>query len=209
MPPNLPISRFLSRTLLLTLCAAPFLTAHAQTPAFGSRTATAARADHPPRLDGTLDDPLWATAPLISDFRQREPHETQPATENTEVRILYDSRHLYIGIHCYDSSPNAIVATQLRRDLSQDLDDNFAVAIDSTLSHRNAYVFQVNPLGTQRDGRIVEEQAPLQNDSIIDPNWDGLWTSAARMKKTNGQASTGFLVSGACLRRELFKVSME
>ncbi len=181
MPPNLPISRFLSRTLLLTLCAAPFLTAHAQTPAFGSRTATAARADHPPRLDGTLDDPLWATAPLISDFRQREPHETQPATENTEVRILYDSRHLYIGIHCYDSSPNAIVATQLRRDLSQDLDDNFAVAIDSTLSHRNAYVFQVNPLGTQRDGRIVEEQAPLQNDSIIDPNWDGLWTSAARI----------------------------
>jgi Domain of unknown function (DUF5916)/Carbohydrate family 9 binding domain-like len=171
--------RFLSRTLLLALCAASCLTVQAQTPA-SSRTATAARADHPPRLDGTLDDPLWATAPLISDFRQREPHETQPATENTEVRILYDSRHLYIGIHCYDSSPNAIVATQLRRDLSQDLDDNFAIAIDSTLSHRNAYVFQVNPLGTQRDGRIVEEQAPLQNDSIIDPNWDGLWNSAAK-----------------------------
>jgi len=173
--------RFLCRTLLLALCTAPLLNTHAQTPVSSPRTATAARADHPPRLDGTLDDPLWATAPLISDFRQREPHEIQPATENTEVRILYDSRHLFIGIHCYDSSPNAIVATQLRRDLSQDLDDNFAVAIDSTLSHRNAYVFQVNPLGTQRDGRIVEEQAPLQNDSIIDPNWDGLWNSAAKI----------------------------
>ena len=181
MLPNPPISRLLSHTLLLTLCAGPLLTAHAQTTGIGPRVVSAARAEHPPRLDGTLDDPLWASAPLISDFRQREPHETQPASESTEVRILYDSRHLYIGIHCYDSSPNAIVATQLRRDLSQDLDDNFAVAIDSTLSHRNAYVFQVNPLGTQRDGRIVEEQAPLQNDSIIDPNWDGLWNSAAKI----------------------------
>ncbi|HWZ96414.1 MAG TPA: DUF5916 domain-containing protein [Candidatus Dormibacteraeota bacterium] len=177
----LPISRFLAQTLFLPLLAAPFLNAHAQAPPAGPRTASAARAERPPRIDGSLDDPLWSSAPLITDFRQREPLETQPATENTEVRILYDSRHLYIGIHCFDSAPNAIVATQLRRDLSQDLDDNFAVAIDSTLSHRNAYVFQVNPLGTQRDGRIVEEQAPLVNDSIIDPSWDGLWTSAAKI----------------------------
>jgi len=168
-------------SLLLILCPIPFLCAQAQAPVSGPRTATAARVEHPPRLDGSLEDPLWATAPVISDFRQREPIETQPATENTEVRILYDSRHLYIGIHCFDSTPNALVATQLRRDFSQDLDDNFAVAIDSTLSHRNAYVFQVNPLGTQRDGRIVEEQAPLVNDSIIDPSWDGLWSSAAKI----------------------------
>jgi len=165
----------------LTLWAAPFPTTRAQAPADGSRIAGAARAELPPRLDGTLDDPLWASAPLISDFRQREPNETEPATENTEVRILYDSRHLYIGVHCYDSTPGAIVARQLRRDLSQDLDDNFAIAVDSTFSHRNAYVFQVNPLGTQRDGRVVEELAPPPDDSIIDPSWDGLWMSAAKI----------------------------
>jgi len=176
-----PPSRFLARALCLVLVLGSFLNAHAQIPALGPRTASAARADHPPRIDGTLDDPLWANAPLISDFRQREPLETQPATEKTEVRMLYDSRHLYIGIHCFDSAPNAIVATQLRRDLSQDLDDNFALAIDSTFSHRNAYVFQVNPLGTQRDGRIVEELAPPQGDSIIDSSWDGLWNSAAKV----------------------------
>ena len=168
--------------LLVALLTASCSPIAAQTsPPSGQRTASALRVDHPPRLDGSLDDPLWANAPVISDFRQREPLETQPATENTEVRILYDSRHLYIGIRCFDSAPNAIVATQLRRDLSQDLDDNFAIAIDSTLSHRNAYVFQVNPLGTQRDGRIVEEQAPLAGDSIIDASWDGLWTSAAKI----------------------------
>ncbi len=95
--------------------------------------------------------------------------------------MLYDARHIYFGIHCYDKSPADIVATQLRRDLSMDLDDNFAIMIDPTLSHRNGYIFEINPLGTQRDGAIIEEQAPPQNDSVVDPSWDGLWISAAKL----------------------------
>src|SRR5690349_4615433 len=141
---TLPSCKLLAATFCCSCLAMPFLNVSAQTPPTGPRTASAARAQHPPKLDGTLDDPEWATAPLLSDFRQREPLETQPATEKTDVRILYDSRHLYIAIHCYDSQPKAIVATQLRRDLSQDFDDNVAIAIDSTFSRRNAYVFQVN-----------------------------------------------------------------
>src|SRR5437667_5451492 len=145
------------------------------------RVAVAVRADRPPRLDGTLNDPIWSTAPVLSDFRQREPLETQSATENTEVRILYDSRHIYFGVYCHDAAPKEIVATQLRRDLSQDLDDNFAIVVDPTLSHRNGYIFEVNALGTQRDGEIIEERAPPQDDSIVDSSWDGLWNSAAKI----------------------------
>lgn len=155
--------------------------AQVEAPSSGGRSATAARADHAPRLDGTLEDPIWKTALPVGDFRQREPFETTPPTEKTEVRILYDARHVYFGIHCYDKTPGAIVATQLRRDLSLDLDDNFAIMIDPTLSHRNGYIFEVNPLGTQRDGEIIEEQAPPAGDSIVDPSWDGLWISAAKI----------------------------
>jgi Domain of unknown function (DUF5916) len=147
----------------------------------GSRVAVAVRVDRPPRLDGTLNDPIWNSASVVEDFRQREPLETQAATEKTEVRILFDSRHIYLGIYCHDSAPNSIVATQLRRDLSQDLDDNFAIVIDPTLSHRNGYIFEVNSLGTQRDGAIIEEQAPPQDDSIVDSSWDGLWNSEAKI----------------------------
>jgi hypothetical protein len=149
-------------------------------PANGTRAAQAVRTESPPKMDGTLDDPAWQAAQPIGDFRQREPLETQPATEKTEVRILYDARHIYFGIHCYDD-PSGIIANQLRRDLSMDLDDNFAIMIDPTLSRRNGYVFQVNPLGTQRDGEIIEEQAPPGTDSIIDPSWDGLWVSAGKI----------------------------
>src|SRR5205814_4001518 len=125
--------------LIVILTAAASVLARAQviSPNSGTRLAAAAWTDHAPHIDGTLDDPLWMTAPLISDFRQREPLETSPATEKTEVRILYDARHVYFGIHCYDTVPSAVVATQLRRDLSVDFDDNFSIMIDPTLSRRN------------------------------------------------------------------------
>jgi|SRR5579859_6556933 len=61
------------------------------------RSAAATRARQTPKLDGTLDDPIWQTAPVVADFRQREPLETLPATEKTEVRILYDAHHVYFG----------------------------------------------------------------------------------------------------------------
>ncbi len=82
------------------------------------------------------------------------------------------------AVHRDGSSPSERIATtELRRDLSQDFDDYFEIIIDSSHDRRNAYVFQVNALGTQRDGRITEEQAP---EGDFDPAWDGVWTSAAR-----------------------------
>ena len=181
-------ARLLWVSSFLTL-AKPFAWAQMELPAKASRHATAAHAERPPRMDGTLDDALWETGPAVGDFRQREPLQTEPATDKTEVHILYDSRHIYFGIHCYDQDPQGIVATQLRPDLSQDLDDNFAIMIDPTLSRRNGYIFQVNPLGTQRDGEVVEEQAPLGTDSIVDPSWDGVWISAAKITKDGWTAT--------------------
>ena len=64
-----------------------------------------------PKLDGTLNDPLWQLAAPITDFRQREPDEGQPATEKTEVRILYTRHAVSFRIRCYDSAASRIVAT--------------------------------------------------------------------------------------------------
>src|SRR5260370_38098048 len=61
-------------------------------PQEGTRTAESVRVDRPPRLDGTLNDPLWQSAKPISDFRQREPRKGELPTERTEVRVLY-TRH--------------------------------------------------------------------------------------------------------------------
>ncbi len=144
-----------------------------------ARVAEAVPVEHPPKLDGTLNDSLWLNAKPITDFRQREPHEGELATERTEVRILYTRHAVYFGIHCYDSEPSRIIATELRRDVSQDLDDHFEILIDSNHDRRGAYVFEINPLGTQNDGLVVEEQGGSDGGDF-DRGWDGVWTSEAR-----------------------------
>ena len=153
------------------------------------RTASASRIDLAPKLDGTLDDPIWQQASAIDNFLQREPFEGQPSTEKTEVRILYSKHEVYFGITCFDSDPKRIVATELRRDVSQELDDYFEIIIDSAHDRRNAYVFQINPLGTQRDALITEEQRTDSGTGDGDPGWDGVWTSEARITKQGWTAT--------------------
>src|SRR5207245_5944457 len=76
--------------------------------------------------------------------------------------------------------PKRIVGTELRRDVSLEFDDYFEIIIDSAHDRRNAYVFQINPLGTQRDALITEEQRTDTSTGDGDPGWDGVWTSEAR-----------------------------
>ena len=142
-----------------------------------------------PKLDGTLDDPIWQQATPFTSFLQREPFEGQKPTEKTEVRILYDKHAVYFGILCFDSEPKRIVATELRRDVSQELDDYFEIIIDSAHDRRNAYVFQINPLGTQRDALITEEQRTDSGTGDGDSGWDGVWTSEARITQQGWTAT--------------------
>lgn len=106
-----------------------------------------------------------------------------------ELNVLRSFSHaVYFAIHCFDSQPSRIIATELRRDVSQDLDDHFEILIDSNHDRRGAYVFEVNPLGTQVDGLIVEEQGDT-NGGDFDRGWDGVWTSEAR-KTADGWTAT-------------------
>ncbi len=186
-------SRRIVKLILFTVVLAPLCANGASLPAAqvqsreGPPLAEAVRVDRAPKLDGTLDDPLWQTANPVDNFRQREPQEGEPATEKTEVRILYTRTAVYFGVHCYDSTPSRIVATELRRDVSQDLDDHFEILINSKHDRRGGYVFQINPLGTQSDG-LVEEQSGVEAPDF-DPGWDGVWTSEARIS-TEGWTAT-------------------
>ncbi len=170
-------------SLGFSLCAQSYGAAPRRLPSVPQSDTQAAEAvpvERAPKLDGTLDDSIWQLAKPITDFRQREPLEGQPATEKTEVRILYTRRAVYFGIHCFDSNPSRIIASELRRDVIQDLDDHFEILIDSNHDRRGGYVFQVNPLGTQMDGLIVEEQRD-NSDLDFDAGWDGVWSSNARI----------------------------
>jgi hypothetical protein len=182
--------RFLVSALLLSSGVGALAYANPPQSADEAHIAEAVRVDRAPRLDGTLNDPLWRSAKSVTDFRQREPHEGELPTEKTEVRVLYTRHAVYFGIYCFDSEPSRIIATELRRDASQDLDDHFEILIDSNHDRRGAYVFEVNPLGTQNDGLIVEEQGGSGfSGGDFDRGWDGVWTSETRIA-TDGWTAT-------------------
>ncbi len=67
------------------------------------------RIEEPPQIDGLLDEPLWQKIKPITDFRQYEPNNGEPATERTEVRIGYDSHFLYFGVRAFDGEPDKII----------------------------------------------------------------------------------------------------
>jgi len=138
--------------------------------------------DQGPRIDGFLDDPVWASASVIDGFTQQEPAEGAPATERTEVRLLYDGSSLYIGVRAFDSSGSPI-ATELRRDANRILDeDNFQIILDTFRDYKSAYMFVVSPIGAQLDQQVFDEGGRDRRASArsVNRDWDGVWAASAR-----------------------------
>ncbi len=75
----------------------------------------AAKVETGPRIDGVLDDAAWQTATPVESFTQQEPNLGQPATERTEVRIVYDARTIYIAVHAYQPGGVAAAGTRSGR----------------------------------------------------------------------------------------------
>ncbi len=142
----------------------------------------AGRTSAPIVVDGVLSEESWAAAEAITQFTQRDPQEGAPASERTEVRVLYDNRHIYFGVVCTDSNPGGIRATEMRRDNGLGSDDVFEIILDTFLDRRNGYLFRINPLGTQYDATVTNE------GETTNSNWDEKWDSQARISETGWTA---------------------
>ena len=81
-----------------------------------SKAIFAKKISSPPIIDGILDKGIWDYAVVKTDFFQIEPKELSPPSEPTSVRILYDNKSIYVFIEAFDSRPNDIKKTLVRRD---------------------------------------------------------------------------------------------
>lgn len=141
----------------------------------GTPAARAVRTDQPIVLDGVLDEAVWSRAEPVTRFLQKEPREGAPASETTEVRILFDTRNIYVGVFCRDSDPGGIRATELRRDDSLNNDDIFELILDTFHDRRSGYLFRINPLGTKYDATVAND------GQTTNPNWDENWEVSTRI----------------------------
>ena len=138
------------------------------------RTLTAARAASAPAIDGRLDDAAWRTAAIGRDFVQRSPDVMRPATQRSEVRVLFDDAALYVAMRMFDTAPDSIVAPLARRD-ADPYSDWAELSIDGYLDRRTAFRFMINPAGVQRDALVSGDDLFTE-----DIGWDAVWASATR-----------------------------
>jgi hypothetical protein len=180
------VAAALSVTMISSAAAQP---GAPQTSTPDGRRATASRTADAPRIDGVLDEAVWQQAVPIVDFIQSEPVEGAPATESTEVRILYDDKALYIAVYCYDSEPGHLVTTDARRDSALSGQDAFQVILDTYHDRQNGYVFGTTPVGLQYDAQVRNEGETIRGGpptgatggnttgagAGVNVNWDGSW----------------------------------
>ncbi len=134
------------------------------------------------RLDGRLDEPIWTTAPTVTDFVQKEPVEGAPPTDPMQIRFLYDDDALYVGARMLAQSSAAIQAPLSRRD-DVDQAEYLLVSLDTFLDRRTAYTFGVTASGVRLDHFHPEDDEESQ-DREFDPVWqaravitDAGWTT--------------------------------
>ena len=155
-----------------------------------------------PEMDGdVIGDPAWADVPYVTGFRQTAPDEGQPASERTEVRILFTNDTLYFGVVCYDSDPESIIVTDSRRDSSLADSDSFQLILDTFLDRQNGFVFGTSPAGQEYDGQVVNEGVggsglggggtSRGGGGGFNLNWDGAWQVRTQISAIGWSAEFG------------------
>jgi hypothetical protein len=122
----------------------------------------------PIEIDGVLDEASWSSAPKIGELVQRQPDTGRAPTERTEVTLLRDEDHLYVGVYAYDAEPDRVVGTQMMRDASLRSDDSIEILLDTFRDHRSAFYFATNPAGAFVDGLAFA-------NGQLNTEWDAIW----------------------------------
>jgi hypothetical protein len=162
-------------------------------------TASAVRVAEGPTLDGKVaDDPVWQSAPVITGFWQEQPDEGKPASEATEVRMVFTGDTLYVGVICFDRDPASIIVSDSRRDAGLDDTDSFQMIFDTYRDQQNGFVFGTNPAAIEYDGQVTNEGqggAGLGNQRQqagsgggFNLNWDAAWEVRAQIDERGWSA---------------------
>lgn len=155
--------------LLLLALNAPFIVFSQS----AKKEITAKRCEIPPQIDGVLDETIWQNLPVAKDFSKFEPHNGEKASQETEVKFLYDDAAFYVGAILYDD-PDSILKYLSKRD-EFIITDVFGVYIDPFNDAQNAFGFFVTSAGVQLDMKSTTFGEDL--------GWDAVWKSKVTIQE--------------------------
>ena len=130
---------------------------------------TAVRFAAAPKMDGTLDDPVWKTARSLGSWFLLS--KRTPATQQTDVHVGYDDKNLYLGMVCWEARMAGQIAELEPRPENRDRD---VVADDSVeiflvpAGQTSMWHFAANVLGCRYDARGA---SAATEDARVNPEW--------------------------------------
>jgi len=132
------------------------------------------------RVDGRLDESSWLQCPVAGNFKVSYPNQGSNASNQTEVRVLYDATTLYIGAVCHQQDgKKSLQVVDMRRDFIYSDNEHFLVVIDPFGDVRMpVQSFWVTPYGNQTDMMIYD-------DRIFDYDYDAVWKSKCTVQDSS------------------------
>lgn len=139
---------------------------------------TIQRITQPPKIDGILDDAVWANAAVATHFVERQPANGKsiPDSLNTEVKIIYDDLGIYFGATMNDPEPQKILKELTERDDIGN-DDFFFILLNGYNDRQQSLQFIITAAGVQYDAKMTNENE--------DNSWNAVWYSAVKINEHN------------------------
>ncbi|MDH3202037.1 MAG: carbohydrate-binding family 9-like protein [Myxococcales bacterium] len=123
-----------------------------------------AQTRRPPRLDGSLNDPVWSAARRSAPFVETRTGDVAPLSAS--AKLLWDKRYLYVGVDVSDA---------LLRASDRDHDDHLweqdcvELMIDPNGDGKSYFEIQVSPRGVVFDTRYDARRVPKPFGHV---DWD-------------------------------------
>lgn len=125
------------------------------------------------KIDGVLKEDAWKQAPVANNFIQTIPDPLQPATQRTEVRMLYNEQAIYVSAILYQDKKTIRKQLIPRDEIGNANTDFFSVYFDTYRDKQNGFAFKVTAAGVQQEERLINGGGEGSGDR----SWDAVWTS--------------------------------
>ena len=120
-----------------------------------------------PKIDGLINDKAWELVKWSGNYVEWSPEENTAPTEQSQLKILYDDKNIFVAFRCFDKDPAGIVKRLSRRDGFDG--DWVEINIASLGDERTAYSFTISVSG------VKGEEFITNNGAFWDNTWNPIW----------------------------------
>jgi len=137
------------------------------------RVVTAVRTSEKIIIDGSLQEGIWQSAPIQTNFLTYQPTNGQKSQLESDVMVAYNDRAIYVAAFLKDHTPDSIYNEPTIRDDDNGNADMFGIDLNPNNDGQNSYMLWITAANVQTDIRVSTFDS--------DYSWDAVWESGVQL----------------------------